>query len=88
MTYDEVVDLILKILRDIAGRHLGGPAVTARSYLLDIPGFDSISLAELVGQLEIQVGPLPEEMLMPEVFRTPTDIAAALLASTSAGRRR
>jgi acyl carrier protein len=81
MTHEQIVDFVVDILRDIVGRDRAGSAVTAQSYLFDLPGFDSIALAELVGRLEGQTGPLPEEMLMPEVFRTPADIAAAVLAT-------
>jgi acyl carrier protein len=88
LTHEEIVEVVLAILREIVGRDLAGPVITAQSYLFDLPGFDSISLAELVGRLEAQAGPLPEELLMPEVFRTPADIATALAAAASAGRQR
>jgi acyl carrier protein len=83
MNHDEMVDLVVLLLREIVG---GQAVVTARSYLFDLPGFDSIALADLVGELEAHVGPLPDEVLVPEVFRTATKIATAVLANTSPGR--
>jgi hypothetical protein len=78
-----MVDLVVRLLQEIVG---GQAVVTARSYLFDLPGFDSISLADLVSQLEAHVGPLPDEILVPQVFGTATKIATAVLAKTPAGR--
>ncbi|MEU6037810.1 acyl carrier protein [Actinomadura sp. NPDC047616] len=72
------VGLVLTVLRSVLGEE---PALTPGTALFEVPGFDSLALAAVVERLEDELGPvLPDELLVPESFATPDDIAAVLVA--------
>jgi acyl carrier protein len=72
------VALVLTVLRSVLGAE---PGLAPDTALFEVPGFDSLALAAVVERLEDELGPvLPDDLLVPETFATPEDIAAVLVA--------
>jgi len=64
----------------------GGVRVTAQTELLELDGFTSIVVVDLVGQLEERLGrEIPPEAIAPETFSSPATISEAVAAATSPG---
>jgi acyl carrier protein len=77
-TSPPAVDLVSRVLHAVLGDEV---ALTADTPLFDVAGFDSLALAAVVEGLEAALGtPLPDELITPEAFGTPGDIAGILVA--------
>lgn len=73
--------IVLAALRQVLG---ADAPVTADTELFEVPGFDSLALASLVAVLEERLGRfLDDELIVPEVFATPSTIAHGLLDTAS-----
>lgn len=73
-TFEDLEQAVLAIVRDRQP-----PArVDACTSLLDLPGFDSIAIADVVERIEEETGmEYPPEALVPETFATVTSLAQA-----------
>lgn len=72
LTPDTVLACIAEVLGD-------GRALRHDTALLDVPGFTSIVVADLVERLEEELGvEVPPGLIVPETFETPAAIATAL----------
>ncbi|GAA2437761.1 hypothetical protein GCM10010191_60950 [Actinomadura vinacea] len=83
---DAALRLVLTVLRGVLGEE---PALAACTALFEVPGFDSLALAAVVERLEDELGTvLPDDLIVPESFTTPGDIASVLVvpALRAAGR--
>lgn len=77
------VDVVRKVLRSVLGDEVH---LTADTRLLEVAGFDSLALAAIVEGLEAELGlALPDELIIPEAFVTPGDIARQLVCPTLRG---
>jgi acyl carrier protein len=75
--------LVLAALRAVLGE---STPLAADTELLELPGFDSMALANLVAEIEERVGgPLPDELIVPEVFATPGRLASRLIGPVLRG---
>ena len=80
---DVVRDVVRKVLRSVLGDE---GYLTADTQLFHVAGFDSLALAAVVEGLEAELGlALPDELITPEAFVTPDDIARKLVVPALRG---
>ncbi len=78
---EHVAELVAELLR------LPEP-VPLEAELIDLDGFSSLFVAELVERLEEELGrELPPELIVPETFESPATLAAALGLAVMETRR-
>lgn len=73
-TFEDFQQAVLAIIRD----RRPPASVDAGTALLDLPGFDSLAIADVVERIEEETGTeYPPEALVPETFATVTSLARA-----------